>query len=370
MTRATLPKPTGPFSVGRTRIDLVDNSRSDKSGPDGTTATRELVVWLWYPATPADDATPATYLPAGWEACDEIMGTSLGTRALASHAFTNTPANAAAGPYPVLLFSPMGFSPLSYAAITEELASHGYVVASICHTFESPVTVFADGRSIPVNRQYLQGIGTQVGKYQDVFRYRAGVAEFKAEDMSFVASSLSSWPLATTIDDYRLGAFGHSLGGNAAFEFCRSDERCRAAVNLDGAIWSEVGRVGLPKPSLVLMTEHPELDEPVGALVAAGLYPSIEWGLAERAVVQRGWQVVAETGRPSEIVTISGARHVNFADLQFVGAPQGSLTQGVIGSIEPVSMWRQTSDHLLRFFQEHLGQSRLPHKTGTSSSGR
>jgi dienelactone hydrolase len=340
--------------VGRTRVDLVDYSRIDRSSPKGTTAERELVVWLWYPAAPADDSMRAAYLPAGWDACDEIMGISLGTRALASHAFTDAPVNAAAGPYPVLLFSPMGFSPLSYAAITEELASNGYVVASICHTFESPVTVFADGRSVPANGPYLQGIGAQVGEYEDVFRYRAGVAEFKSEDMRFVASTLSSWPLATVIDVDRLGAFGHSLGGNAAFEFCRSDERCRAAVNLDGGIWSEVGRVGLPKPSFVLMTEHPEMDEPAEALVAAGLYPSIEWCLAERAVVQRGWQVVAETGRPNAIETIAGARHVNFVDLQFIGAPQGSLMHSVIGSIEPVSMWRQTCDHLLGFFEEHL----------------
>ena len=41
-----LPAPTGPYAVGRTSFDWVDESRSDSATPHGH---RELVVWLWYP---------------------------------------------------------------------------------------------------------------------------------------------------------------------------------------------------------------------------------------------------------------------------------------------------------------------------------
>jgi hypothetical protein len=43
--------------------------------------------------------------------------------------------------------SPSGFPPLLLAAIGEELASHGYVVVGVNHTYETAATVFADGRT-------------------------------------------------------------------------------------------------------------------------------------------------------------------------------------------------------------------------------
>jgi dienelactone hydrolase len=161
-------------------------------------------------------------------------------------------------------------------------------------------------------------------------------------------------PLAGAFDVRRLGAFGHSLGGNAALEFCRTDERCRAAVNLDGANWSDVGRIGLAKPALILAAEHPEMEAPPEGLVAAGVYPDLEWALAERAVLFDGWQKVVETGRPGLLHTIEGARHANFADLQFVALPEDSPLRGGIGPVEPRLMWRDTCDQLLAFFGEHL----------------
>ena len=43
-----------------------------------------------------------------------------------------------------------------------------------------------------------------------------------------------------------------------ALEWCRIDQRCEAAVNLDGALWTEVGRIGLGRPVLQVLGEHPE----------------------------------------------------------------------------------------------------------------
>jgi predicted dienelactone hydrolase len=49
--------------------------------------------------------------------------------------------------FPALVMSPSGFPPLLLAAIGEELASHGYVVVGVNHTYETAATVFADGRT-------------------------------------------------------------------------------------------------------------------------------------------------------------------------------------------------------------------------------
>jgi hypothetical protein len=65
-------------------------------------------------------------------------------------------------------------------------------------------------------------------------------------------------PFAGRLDLGRIGALGHSFGGNAALEWCRADTTCGGAVNLDGALWTAVGRVGMERPALQLITDHSE----------------------------------------------------------------------------------------------------------------
>src|SRR5258708_4822714 len=60
------PTPTGPYSVGRMRCDWVDQSRADTVEQSG--GKREIVVWVWYPATPKRGAVRAEWLPGKWGA--------------------------------------------------------------------------------------------------------------------------------------------------------------------------------------------------------------------------------------------------------------------------------------------------------------
>ena len=124
--------------------------------------------------------------------------------------------------YPVLVQSQSGFPPLLLAATAEELASHGYVVMGVNHTYEPAVTVFADGRVVAVNPDAQAGVlGPQTAPYQERFRQRAAVCDYKAADLASVADQLERLPadvagLDGRLDLDRLGGFGHSFGGNAA----------------------------------------------------------------------------------------------------------------------------------------------------------
>src|SRR5262249_36146175 len=65
-SQTSLPQPTGPFAVGRTVYDWVDEAAVDALAP-GAGAKRELLVWAWYPASagsaPVDDYLPAALRP-------------------------------------------------------------------------------------------------------------------------------------------------------------------------------------------------------------------------------------------------------------------------------------------------------------------
>jgi hypothetical protein len=165
--------------------------------------------------------------------------------------------------------------------------------------------------------------------------------------------------LAGRLDLTALGVFGHSLGGNAALEFCRKDDRCKVAVNLDGANWNEVGKVGLKKPAMIIAAEHPEFSLPCEEMVNAKLFPSIEWCEEERHLVSQGWQIIVDQATPGYGLTILGAKHTNFADIQFADIPPDSPFRVVMGAAKPELIWHITCDYLLAMFDTYL-KSKIP----------
>jgi Platelet-activating factor acetylhydrolase, isoform II len=160
-----LPTPSGRYHVGRTSYDWIDAQRAEIYSSDPQDR-RELFVWVWYPAAPDADAAPAAYLPDPWAPTGQFLG--LDATGLQSHAAADAAMATDQATFPALVMSPSGFPPLLLAAIGEELASHGYVVVGVNHTYETAVTVFTDGRIIPINPDAIAGaLGPQTGPYQE-----------------------------------------------------------------------------------------------------------------------------------------------------------------------------------------------------------
>jgi dienelactone hydrolase len=354
-----LPEPTGQHAVGRLSYDWVDSTRTDIYAANREDR-RELVVFAWYPAKERA-AERAPYLPQAWAPVADFLG--IDVAGLRSHAVPDATVAADDSTYPVLLLSPSGFPPLLLSAIAEELASHGFIVVGVNHTYETAVTPFADARVVPMNPAAIGGaLGPQTGSHDDVFRQRASVCEYKAADLASVADQLerlNSDPaerLAGRLDLGRIAALGHSFGGDAALEWCRNDRRCRAAVNLDGALWSEVGRVGLDSPALQVLAEHGEFAIAAEDAVKAGAAPTVEWFEAEKAITFGGWRTVQQRAQPGYTAQIGGATHLSFMDVPFLPVTDASIVKPGLDAtkIEPQRMWRITCDLLLAFFARHL----------------
>jgi dienelactone hydrolase len=362
----TLPVPTGPHRVGRLSFDWVDPARFDiyAANPEDH---RELVIFVWYPASIQPSAEFAPYLPPTWAPIADFLG--LEVAGLRSHAVPGATVAADSAAYPVLLLSQSGVPPLLLGAIAEELASHGFVVVGVNHTYETTVTAFADGRVVQMNPAAVGGaLGPQVGSHDEVFRQRASVCEYKAADLTFVADQLENLNtdpaerFAGRLDLSRLGAFGHSFGGNAALELCRTDHRCLAAANLDGALWSDLGRVGLDGPALQVLAEHTEFNVTAEDAIKAGAAPNVEWFEAEKAITFGGWRTVQRLARPGYTVQVRGAGHISFMDVPFLPVTDGSIVKPALDAIkiEPNRMWRLTCDLLLAFFGRHLNGAAAP----------
>jgi predicted dienelactone hydrolase len=245
-----LPVPTGPCPVGTTSLCLKDLSRTDPWAAEVN--ARELMVSLWYPATPSDGQRARYMTPAE----SELQLTSRGLTGVPRDALSTVRTNAVSDAIPagrqralpVVVLSP-GFtnSRSALTALAEDLASHGYVVAGIDHTYESFATAFPDGRVTTCLAREAPRRGR--GFWEKVLAGRAA-------DVSFVLDELTgpdpAWPGAGLIDPSRMAMAGHSAGGAAAIAVMLADSRIRADIDMDGATYAPIPDDGLARPFLFL----------------------------------------------------------------------------------------------------------------------
>ncbi|HEY0796868.1 MAG TPA: hypothetical protein VGD64_13935, partial [Acidisarcina sp.] len=189
--QTTLPAPTGPFAVGRTTYVWSDASHADPMAPAHDTK-RELVVWIWYPASASSSAPRAEYMPGPWRTALErhsgvLKFLSRDISRVRAHSFENPAVSPAQPVYPVALMR-AGLAKLTtdYSTLAEDLASHGYVVVGFDAPYRSTVVVFPDGRVIeraPANNADLVGGDQQV-------QLANRLVEAWSADMGFVLDQL------------------------------------------------------------------------------------------------------------------------------------------------------------------------------------
>ena len=323
-----LPSPTGPYLVGRRTLHLVDRHRTDPWVP--TAGNRELMVTVSYPARSAG-GLPTAYMT------DEEAQLLLEARGLGgvvphetvararTHAYVG--ARPAPGRFPMVLLSP-GFSMprTTLTSIADDLASRGYVVASVDHAYESVGTAFPGGRML-----------TCVAcKRDDTLEERAAVVRGRVKDMSFVISELTNGrqagALSHVIDPSRIGIGGHSIGGATAAATMATDRRVRAGVDLDGNFSlnpAAAGRGGRPFMMLGAESAH----SPSGG--------TTDWPEAWKHL--SGWK---------RWLTVAGAGHFSFTDLPYLAGQLGLSDPAV--SLSGERGWRITRDYVSAFFDLHL----------------
>ncbi|HEY5729132.1 MAG TPA: hypothetical protein VIS72_03720, partial [Anaerolineales bacterium] len=146
-----IPTPSGPHQVGTRTYELTDELRKELySGKD---EARRFQIQVWYPSevTESDERAPwitnaDVFAPAYSEYLD-FPSFSLDHLVLAQvPAFVEAKTASTGSGFPVVLYSHgwNGFDAISTVQALQ-LASHGYVVVGMQHTYGAVVTVFKDG---------------------------------------------------------------------------------------------------------------------------------------------------------------------------------------------------------------------------------
>ncbi len=349
LTPVPSPYPiSGPHLVGTREIHLVDPDRVELYGEDPT-APRELMVQIWYPAAPEKSDHRASWMP-GIQSAAPVIAEKLNLPSFTlnhlkyvnANAFWEAPFLISEEPYPLLIFSHgwEGFKEQNIYQV-EELASHGYVVVGINHTYGAIHTLFPDGRQVAVNHDALpDGVSDQeYDRASDILSHQW------SEDIDLVLDVLTElnqskkevWLPAGSLDLEKIGVFGHSTGGGAAVRFCLTDVRCQAVLGMDP--WVEpaqkvIEELVLRKPAIFLYSER--WSPVAGQDRNDDLMIQIA-NTADNAVIQ---------------VSIEGTQHYDFTSLPMLSPL--TATMGLKGPIDGELVLEIINAETVAFFDRYL----------------
>jgi predicted dienelactone hydrolase len=237
-----LPEPTGHYAIGTTTYHWVDTRRAEMFTADPADR-REIMVQIWYPAEENRLAERAPYVSDARTLRSIATLMQLPSFAFAhfeyveTHAIPSAPVARAESAYPVLVFSHgrAGFRQHNTHQV-EDLASRGYVVAAIDHTYAASGVVFPDGRFAAFDPRMFDLAHPVHPAFLDVaIPYLAQDVVFVLNQLAVVNDADPAGVLTDRLDLERTGIFGASLGGAVAAEACRTEPRLRACPH-DGRL--------------------------------------------------------------------------------------------------------------------------------------
>lgn len=201
------PETTGEYEVATAKYTWTDNSRADEFSEPGE--NRALTVEFWYP-----------------ENADET--------------------------YPLVVFShgAFGFSGSNYSTFAE-LASNGYVVASIGHTYHAFYTMDTSGKLTIVDTDFINR-ASEINAVHDttheeeIYNTTKEWMKLRTDDENFVINTIlsecgsnKSDVLFSIINTEKIGLMGHSLGGASSAQIGRIRDDIDAVIVLDGTMLGE-----------------------------------------------------------------------------------------------------------------------------------
>lgn len=264
-----MPKPSGDFEIGTLSIELIDNERkeiySDKKG-----LPRRIKVQVWYPAMDIENHELTPWIEDG-KLVTRAISKNMGfpyflldhTSYIMSNSYYNPEVSDKMKNYPVIIISHgwMGSRTL-HADTAELLASNGFIVLGIDHTYGSQVVVFEGNEIEPIDPNALPGF-REIEGFLD---YGNDLINTFKGDINLVMNSIhdkENWKFGENLngkmDLSKIGLIGHSSGGGASVLYSVEDERIKCLFGMDP--WTEplnqdIIEKGLNASAIFLRSAH------------------------------------------------------------------------------------------------------------------
>jgi len=389
------PNPTGKYAVGVKDFHWIDKSRKETLVDDHEHPHRELMVKIWFPTVaPHQDrgygghgrpiqnslsekpTTPyAPYLVEYYKKNNKLLWLMVLSRP--TYSYTNPTAVILQNDesFPVVIFShgAGGGTRDSNTVHCEELASHGYIVVGISHTYLAGPVKFPDGR-IAVSEDPLEMEKKNFIERRKIIDNE--ITNIRLFDVKFVLDQLENINrdeksmFFQRLNLKNVGMFGQSMGGSTSIQSCRHDARIKACVNLDGSLFGSDVTKSFDKPFMSIFA-----GDSVN-IVNRLLLTQDDWKRFRikstedaKMVVSRylsaALQLAQAIGHDSYVLVIKNAGHLDFTNVTFLKSSSpfarlvAKLRLGLssdfgVGSIDSFRVTKIVNAYLVNFFDKYL----------------
>lgn len=260
------------------------------------------------------------------------------------------------GTYPLVVFSHGAFGVIdSNNSTCEELASHGYVVVSIGHTYHAMFLKNVSGKVYIANTDFINSVMEENGTRDPegeaiVYRNSRVWMDIRCKDENFILDTIldkvaleEDGPFSL-INPEKIGLFGHSMGGATSVQVGRERDDIDAVVDLEGTMFGEY--VDFQNGTEVFNEEPytvPILDVNSGDIDRQA-----------RELSGQGYVnfYVGEHATDYHYQVVEGAGHLNFTDLPLV-SPILAKVLGT-GDINARECIESNNQMILDFFNTYL----------------
>ena len=348
--KITLPEYiTGEYAVGTECFTVVDNTRKEVLGPGE--GMRRMAVRMYYPTS--KEAVK------GMERADIFSDRKLQALKKRFHVkdinedmrkadYYEGVAHVDNMKFPLIIYNHgFGLYVEANTFLCCELASNGYIVASIGHAYEAVENDYEDGTydlydSKNNMRMYdnpVTAIISQIkilksqGTPEEVYgKFDA----FQRKHSKYGMEHVREWGKDTmcVIDELRIryaqwidfsrgiGATGHSYGGATAYYLCQHTAEIVCGINMDGAVFGDYQGMVMKKPFLQICCAE-------------------NYNMETKPLVN--------TDAPVQCEIFHNMKHNGFTDIKFLMA-----SKKMLGEMDALEMYEKLAGCHLEFFRKYL----------------
>lgn len=340
---------SGEYSVATETFTVTDEQRKELLG--NKSGFRRIAVRLYYPVLKENTAGKeyaAIFSENKKKALQKAFHVKNMDDSLLKAEYFENIAPPTGERFPLIMFN-HGYNSYveanTYLCI--ELASHGYVIASVGHAFEAVENDYEDGsfdlfdkninkimytnmlkailaqnrilkKKLSPQEAYTQFTGFQ-NKYVPYIKGR--LPQWHKDNMCVVGELKKRF---SELIDFSagIGASGHSMGGAAAYYLCQYEDEFVCGINIDGGVFGDYDNKTMSSPFFQICCKE-------------------NYNMETKPLL--------DTTAPVHYALFSNMKHIGFTDAKFF-VPLKML----VGKMDAMLTYKHLSDIHIRFFDKYL----------------